>query len=161
MAAVGIGSAGLTVLLGITVAYRGSLVGSLLGDAVSLQARRVDYLAVAVTLALAAIAVADVGYLNMRERRNDLALLRAVGWTDGQLSRLIITEGTLIGLAGAVLGAGLGVAIAVVLQGSTPTTLWLLAGLTAGIGTLMSALASVAAALSLPRLVGTPSLTPD
>lgn len=161
MAAVGIGSAGLTLLLSISVAFRGSLVGSLLGDAVSLQARRVDYLAVAIILVLAAIAVADVSYLNMRERRNDLALLRAVGWTDGQLSRLITTEGAFIGLAGSVLGAGLGLAIAVVLEGSTPATLWLLAALAAGIGTLVSVLASLAAAQSLPRLVGTPSLAPD
>jgi putative ABC transport system permease protein len=97
----------------------------------------------------------------MRERRNDLALLAAIGWTDRQLGRLITTEGALMGLAGSLSGAALGLAIAAVLQGSAPTTLWLLAGLTAGIGTLVSTLASLAAALSLRRLVGTPSLTQD
>ncbi|HEV2888208.1 MAG TPA: ABC transporter permease [Jatrophihabitans sp.] len=161
MAGVGVGSAGLTVLLAITVAFRGSVVGSLLGDAISLQARRVDYLAVAVTLLLAAIAVADVSYLNMRERREDLALLRAVGWTDRQLGRLIIAEGMLIGVAGSVAGAGLGLAVTALLAGSVPGSLWLLAGLTGLVGTLLSALATQLAALSLPLLVGTPSLTAD
>jgi hypothetical protein len=161
MAAVGVSSAGLTVLLAITVAFRGSVVGSLLGDAVSLQARRVDYLAVAITLLLAAIAVADVSYLNMRERREDLALLRAVGWTDRQLGRLIIAEGMLIGAAGSAAGAGLGLAVTALLAGSVPGSLWLLAGLTGLVGTLASALATQLAALSLPLLVGTPSLTAD
>jgi putative ABC transport system permease protein len=161
MLAVGVGSAGLTLLLAITVAFRGSVVGSLLGDAVSLQARRVDYLAVLTTLVLAAIAVADVGYLNMRERRDDLALLRAVGWTDGRLGRLIITEGLLIGLGGSVAGAGLGLLTTAALAGSVPGSLWLLSCLTALTGTLISTLATLLAALPLPLLVRTPSLSQD
>jgi ABC-type antimicrobial peptide transport system permease subunit len=161
MAAVGVGSAGLTMLLAITVAFRGSVVGSVLGDAVSLQARRVDYLAVAVTVLLAAIAVADVSYLNIRERREDLALLRAIGWADRQLGRLIIAEGVLIGLAGSAVGAGLGLAVTALLAGSVPGSLWLLAALTALVGTLVSLLATLLAALSLPLLVRTPSQTAE
>lgn len=161
MAAVGVGSAGLTLLLAVTVTFRGSVVGSVLGDAISLQARRVDYLAVAITLLLAAVAVADVSYLNMRERREDLSLLRAVGWTGRQLGRLVVAEGALLGLAGAVAGAGLGVLVTAVLADSVPGSLWLLAGLTALGGTLLSASATALAALSLPLLVRTPSLTAD
>lgn len=161
MTAVAVGSAGLTGLLAITVAFRGSVVGSLLGDAISLQARRVDYLAVTITLLLAAIAVADVSYLNMRERREDLALLRAVGWTTRQLGRLITLEGLLIGLAGSVAGAMLGLAVTALLAGSIPGSLWLLAGLTALTGTVVSALATLLTALGLPWLVRAPSLTED
>lgn len=161
MTAVAVGSAGLTGLLAITVAFHGSVVGSLLGDAISLQARRVDYLAVTITLLLAAIAVADVSYLNMRERREDLALLRAVGWTTRQLGRLITLEGLLIGLAGSVAGAMLGLAVTSLLAGSIPGSLWLLAGLTALTGTVVSALATLLTALGLPWLVRAPSLTED
>ncbi|HEY0165525.1 MAG TPA: FtsX-like permease family protein [Jatrophihabitans sp.] len=161
MAAVALGSAGLTTVLAITMAFHGSMVGSLLGDVISLQARRVDYLAVAITLALAAVAVADVSYLNMRERREDLALLRAVGWTNLQLGRLITIEGVLIGLAGSAAGASLGLGVTALLAGSTPGALWLLAGLTMLTGVLVSALATLLAALSLPLLVGAPSLTED
>ena len=161
MAAVGVASAGLILLLAITVAFRGSIVGSLLGDAVSLQARRVDYLAVAITLVLAAIAVADVGYLNMRERQDDLALLRAVGWTSWRLGKLITTEGVLIGVAGSAAGAALGLAATALLAGSVPGSLWVLAGLTALAGTLISALASLLTAMTVPLLVRPPTLTRD
>ncbi|HEX8080241.1 MAG TPA: ABC transporter permease [Jatrophihabitans sp.] len=161
MTAVAVGSAGLTGLLAITVAFRGSVVGSLLGDAISLQARRVDYLAVSITLLLAAIAVADVSYLNIRERREDLALLRAVGWTSSQLGRLITVEGLLIGLAGSGAGALLGLTVTALLAGSVPSSLWLLAGLTALTGTVISVLATLLTALSLPWLVRAPSLTED
>lgn len=161
MAAVGVGSAGLVLLLAITVAFRGSIVGSVLGDTVSLQARRVDFLAVTITLVLGAIAVADVGYLNMRERQDDLALLRAVGWTSLRLGQLITTEGVLIGLAGSVAGAALGLSATALLAGSVPGSLWLLAGLTALAGTLISALASLLTAMTLPLLVRAPALTRD
>lgn len=161
MTAVAVGSAGLTGLLAITVTFRGSMVGSLLGDAISLQARRVDYLAVTITLLLAAIAVADVSYLNMRERREDLALLRAVGWTSHQLGRLITVEGLLIGLAGSVAGAVLGLTVTALLAGSIPSSLWLLAGLTALTGAGVCALATLLTALSVPWLVRAPALTED
>lgn len=161
MTAVAVGSAALTTLLAIAVAFHGSVVGSLLGDAISLQVRRLDYLAVAVTLLLAAVAVADVSYLNMRERRQDLALLRAVGWTNRQLGQLIIVEGALIGLAGAAAGAVLGLAVTALLAGFVPASLWALAGLTVLTGTMVSTLATLSAALSLPLLVRTPSLTED
>jgi len=143
------------------VAFRGSVVGSVLGDAISLRARRVDYLAVVVTLVLAAVAVADIGYLNMRDRRTDLALLRAVGWRGRQLVRLIGTEGLLIGAAGALAGAGLGLAVTVAVAGAVPPSLWLLAGLAALAGTVLSVLATLLAALGLPLLVRTPALSTD
>lgn len=159
MLAVCVGSAGLTALLAITVAFRGSVVGSVLGDAISLRARTVDYLAVLVTLVLAAVAVADVSYLNMRERREDLALLRAVGWTAGQLNRLIAGEGLLIGVVGSLAGAGLGLAITAAVAGSVPGSLWLLAGFIALGGTLAGMLAALLAALGMPLLLRAAVLT--
>ena len=161
MLAVGLGSAGLTALLAIAVAFRGSVVGSVLGDAISLRARTVDYLAVVVTLLLAAVAVADVSYLNMRERRDDLAVLRAVGWTAGQLTRLIAAEGLLIGVTGSVAGAGAGLALTAAVVGSVPAGLWPLAGLAALTGTLAGLLAALLAVLSLPALLRTPVLTAE
>ncbi len=161
MLAVGVGSAGLTALLAIAVAFRGSVVGSVLGDAISLRARTVDYLAVVVTLLLAAVAVADVSYLNMRERRDDLAVLRAVGWTAGQLTRLIAAEGLLIGVTGSLAGAGAGLAVTAAVVGSVPAGMWPLAGLAALAGSLAGVLAALLAALSLPALLRTPALTAE
>jgi len=63
-----VGVAGLTVLAAATAAFRGVVVGSLLGDAVAVQVRGVDYVAVAATVTLGVLAVADVVFLNIRER---------------------------------------------------------------------------------------------
>ena len=60
------------------------------------------------TLLLAVAAVADALYLNVRERAAELAALCTTGWSDLAVSRLVIYEGVLIELAGAVIGAGIG-----------------------------------------------------
>ena len=50
----------LTLLVAITLAFRGAVVGTLLGDVVAVQIRGVDYVAVAATVTLGVLAVADV-----------------------------------------------------------------------------------------------------
>jgi hypothetical protein len=60
---VAVGVAGLTVLAAVTAAFHGVVVGSLLGDAVAVQVRGVDYVAVAATVTLGVLAVADVVFL--------------------------------------------------------------------------------------------------
>ena len=47
-------------------------------------------------------------FLNIRERSGEIATLRGVGWGEAALARLVVTEGTIIGLAGSLAGAGLG-----------------------------------------------------
>jgi putative ABC transport system permease protein len=67
-----VGVAALTMLTAVTLAFRGTVVGSLLGNAVAVQVRGVDYVAVAATIALGVMAVADVLFLNIRERAAEL-----------------------------------------------------------------------------------------
>lgn len=138
--AVGVGA--LTLLIAITVTFRGVLVGSLLGQAVAVQIRGVDYIAVVTMVVLGAASVVDVLYLNIRERSAELATLRATGWRDGPLTRLIAYEGFGLGLAGSLVGAGLGVAAAAVFAGTLTVSLLLTA---LGCGTIGVALATVAA----------------
>jgi hypothetical protein len=130
-----IGVAALTMLLAITFAFRGTVTGTLLGEAVSLQARTVDYLAVAVTIVLGIVSVADVLYLNISERAGEIALFTAVGWTDPVLNRLVLTEAVGMGVIGGVLGAGLGLAGASLFAGGvTAAVAWCaVAALLAGI----------------------------
>lgn len=47
--------------------------------------------------------------MNLGERRRQLAILRALGTTRGQMTRLLLREAVLLGGAGTVLGMGLGV----------------------------------------------------
>lgn len=149
---IGVGVCALTLLLSVTVAFRGVLVGTLLGDAISVQTRAVDYLATAVVLALAAVAVADVLYLSVRERAAELAALQATGWTGRDVGRLILLEGTLTGLFGSVVGAGLGLAGAAVFANGLTASLLTAATMAVLAGTVLAGLAAAVPARLPGRL---------
>ncbi|GIH19839.1 FtsX-like permease family protein [Rugosimonospora africana] len=152
LAAVAVGTAGLTLLVAITLTFRGSLVGSVLGTAISLRARSVDYLAVAVAVLLAALAVADVIYLNMRDRYPELAVLYATGWTPTELWRLILLEAGLTAMAGAGLGGVIGLSVAAVFAGSVPLRLLAVTGATVVASAGVTVLATLVPTRALRRI---------
>ncbi|MFF3600481.1 FtsX-like permease family protein [Kitasatospora indigofera] len=148
---VAIGTCALTVLIGVTWTFRNALVGSLLGQAVSFQVRGIDYVAVATVVLLGALAVADVLYLGIRERAAELAALCAAGWDDRELGRLIVTEGALMGLLGALGGAAAGAAATATLAGALPAGIVATAAAVAAGGVLMTIVASLVPAALLRR----------
>ncbi|MEU7997872.1 FtsX-like permease family protein [Micromonospora sp. NPDC049060] len=150
--ALAIGVAALTLVTAAGYAFRGAIVGSLLGDTVSLSVRGADTMAAVATVLLGAAAVADVLYLNIRDRAAELATLRAVGWSDAALGRLIAYEGLALGLLGAVTGAGLGLAGAAWLVGALPGTLVAVAASVAATGVLVTSVAALVPAALLRRL---------
>jgi hypothetical protein len=147
-----VGVAALTLLTAVTVAFRGVVVGSLLGNAVAVQVRSVDYVAVAATVALGVLAVADVVFLNIRERAAELATIRSFGWPESALTRLVVTEGAVIGIAGSLAGAALGLAAAAVFAGQLPGSVFAAAAAVAVLGVLVTAGAAVLPAQLLRRL---------
>ncbi len=147
-----VGVTALTILAAVTIAFRGVVVGSLLGNAVAVQVRGVDYVAVTATVALGVLAVADVVFLNIRERAPELAAIRTFGWPESALSRLVITEGAIIGLAGSLAGAALGLAAAAQLAGQLPATLYLIAAAAVAGGLLVTTTAALLPAQALRRL---------
>jgi putative ABC transport system permease protein len=147
-----VGVTALTMLSAVTFAFRGVVVGSLLGNAVAVQVRGVDYVAVTATVALGVLAVADVVFLNIRERAPELAAFRAFGWRETALSRLVITEGAIIGLAGSLAGAALGLAAAAEFAGQLPATLYLIAAAAVAGGLLVTTTAALLPAQALRRL---------
>ena len=147
-----VGVSALTMLTAVTVAFRGVLVGSLLGNAVAVQVRGVDYVAVAATLALGVLAVADVVFLNIRERAAELAVIRTFGWRESALSRLVVTEGVIIGLAGSLAGAGLGLAAAANFAGQLPPGLYIVAVAAVAAGALVTGAAALLPAQALRHL---------
>jgi len=147
-----VGVAALTLLTAVTVAYRGVVVGSLLGDAVAVQVRGVDYVAVAATVALGVLAVADVVFLNIRERAAELATIRSFGWRESSLARLVVTEGAVIGTVGSLAGAAFGLAGAAEFAGQLPSGLFAAAGASATAGVLVTAAAALLPARLLSRL---------
>lgn len=114
-AGLALGVAAFTVLLSLTLAFRGEVAGSLLGDAVIARARAADYLSVALSLLLGAAGAVDVLVLSQRERAADLAVLRATGWTNRELARLALYEGLGLALLGGLTGAAAGLATVVTL----------------------------------------------
>lgn len=140
-----VGVAALTLLIAVTLAFRGTVVGSLLGNAVAVQVRGVDYIAVTATVALGVLAVTDVLFLNVRERASELAVIRALGWPESAIGQLIVAEGAVIGLAGSLAGAAAGLAAAAAFAGQFPARL-----LTAAAATVLTGVAVTVAAALLP-----------
>jgi ABC-type lipoprotein release transport system permease subunit len=156
-----VGVSALTVLLTIVVGFKGSVVGSVLGDAVSVQVRAVDLVAVGTIIGLSAVTIGDVLYLNVRERAAELAVLRAVGWSDGQVASLIGLEALWLGLLGAALGVSIGLAGAAVLTGGPNTASYTTAAGAFAAGVMITLAASVVPALLTRRLPAAELLAVD
>ncbi|MFC1434123.1 FtsX-like permease family protein [Streptacidiphilus sp. N1-3] len=146
-----LGVAALTLLAVVDLTFRGTVAGTLLGDAVTVQVQGGDYVAAAITALLGAATVADVLYIAIDERSAEYALLSATGWTDRLLATLVGYEALGLGLVGAVTGAAAAVGIAAVIDAPWRTALLLSASVGAG-GTLLALLAAVLPLRALRRL---------
>jgi ABC-type antimicrobial peptide transport system permease subunit len=147
-----VGVAALTMLAAVTLAFRGAIVGSLLGNVVAVQVRGADYIAVTATVALGVLAVVDVLFLNIRERAEELAAIRTFGWPESALGRLVVTEGAVIGLAGSLVGAAAGLAAAAEFAGQFPGRLLLAAIAAVLAGVVITVAAALLPAQLLRRL---------
>jgi hypothetical protein len=156
-----VGIAALTMLTAVTFAFRGVVVGSLLGDAVAVQVRGVDYVAAGATVVLGVLAVADVVFLNIKERSAELATIRAFGWRDTALARLVITEGAIIGIFGSLAGAAAGLGVAAWFAGQLPARLLATAAVAAIAGIIVTAAAALPPAAMLRRLPAAHSLAEE
>ena len=56
-----------------------------------------------------AFGIAAVLVVSIIQRSKDIGILRALGTTRGQVLRIFLIQGGLLGLAGAVIGAAIGV----------------------------------------------------
>jgi len=86
-----------------------------LKDEIDREVTRITALLTAVptvALIVAALGVANLMTANVTSRRKELAILRAVGATRGQILRMVIGEALVLGLLGSALGLGLGVHLA-------------------------------------------------
>jgi putative ABC transport system permease protein len=147
-----VGVAALTLLIGVTMAFRGAIGGTLLGGYVTVQVRGVDYVAVATTVTLGVLAIADALLISITERAPELATIRAFGWPERALRRMVITEGVLTGIAGSAVGAVIGLAGAAVFAGQLPPMLYAAAGTAATVGVLVTCAAALLPAHLLRRL---------
>ncbi len=118
-----------------------------------------------VAVLIAALAIVNTLTMNVIERVREIGVLRAVGMTRRQVWRSVVVEAGILGLAGALLGLGLGLAIGalmVVFAGGAfdlaVAVSWPVVGLTVGLGVSLSMLAAayparMAAGLPIIRAV--------
>lgn len=84
--------------------------------------RNLVYLNAAVTastilaVVIGAVIVADSMLLSLIERTRELGLLRAVGWSRVRMVRLLLGEGLILGLLGALLGVALSFLVTFILE---------------------------------------------
>ena len=74
-------------------------------------ARRVAFFVIGLLFLLAWLQVLATSVLIVAERRNDIAILGALGARPGSITSVFLLEGALIGLAGAVCGVATGLAL--------------------------------------------------
>ncbi|MEU1106243.1 ABC transporter permease [Streptomyces tibetensis] len=150
--ALAVGVAAVSLLTAVMWTFQGEVQGTLLGEAVSLEVRGVDVAAAALTAALGVFALADVLYLDSCERDGEFAMLRACGWADTEVMRLVVAQGAVIAVAGAVAGAVTGLGLTVAFTGSIPPGLPVAVGAVAVAGVLAAvAGCAVAAGLAVRR----------
>ena len=150
-AALALATAAATALTGLTLGFRGEVVGTLLGDAVAVRARTADVVAAAAMAMLALVAVADVLYLDVRERAKEIGALRAAGWGPSAVGRLVVTHGLAIGAIGSAAGAALGLASVALFADALPAGLLVAAAAVLLLGTACAGLAALVPAWLIGR----------
>ena len=83
-----------------------SLIKDYLGGSLSLLIRGAKFLAAIVIFTIALVA-ANTAAMTVRERRHEIAVMRAIGFTRGSIIWRVLVEGLAIGVTGGVLGCGL------------------------------------------------------
>ena len=103
-----------------------SRIQGAVGDALGRVFGLFDALAIVAVL-VAALGVVNTLAMGVVERVREIGVLRAIGMTRGQASRMVVVEAAILGLVGIVLGALTGIGVGAILLALT-------GGLTAGIG---------------------------
>ena len=147
-----LGVAALTVLVGIERDFQGTLVGTVLGSAISLQVRGTDFVALGLTLALSALSAADVLYLNLRERQAELVTLQTLGWSGRETRLLVELEALLLAFGAGLVGAAAGILIGRLILGVALGPLALGAAISAASALAAAFLSSLLPLLRLRRL---------
>jgi putative ABC transport system permease protein len=83
-----------------------ALIKEQVGGTLSLLVNGAKFLAAIVIFTIALVA-ANAAAMTVRERRHEIAVMRAIGFTRGSIIWRVLVEGLAIGVTGGVLGCGL------------------------------------------------------
>ncbi len=94
----------LTIMFSGLLAFRQALQGTLLGNYVLFQTQIPQIAGAVFAVLLTFLSVADLLLLQVRERQQEIGLLRAVGWRPTFVQRMFIQEGFILAVCGALPG---------------------------------------------------------
>lgn len=94
----------LALFIYITFRLKGIMYTSLLGEYVALEIGPIHYVAIVISMIIAMLTTAEILWQNVSERREEIALLQAIGWRIWSIRKLILAEGFFSGLFAAVFG---------------------------------------------------------
>lgn len=154
--ALGLGVTALTVLLAIQLTYAHDIGNNAMGGFLNSHLRGVDLLSAGLAIGLGAAAVADVTYLNLRERSGELATLAATGWQATHVRRVLLGEAGATAAAGAIAGGLVGLVLAAEAFGQLPAvTAAALAAAAGGVLIVLGVTAIVLGATTARPVAGT------
>lgn len=88
----------------VTFRLKGVLYATWLGEYVALEVGTMHYVAMGVALLIAILTTTEILWQNVNERRSQLAVLKATGWQDKLIRRIVLLEGLLTGLLAGIVG---------------------------------------------------------
>jgi len=115
----------LVVLVGVVVDRAGYLSGTLLGEYILVKVEGYHWMLVGVGFGLAAAGMGNALLAGVVERRGEIGVLKALGWRTGEVAKLFLMEGLVLGFVGGLVGVVLGIGAYLVLyQGVRVGLLW-------------------------------------
>jgi putative ABC transport system permease protein len=152
----------LVLMLSSVLALRQTLIGTLLGNFVLLQTAVPQIAGCVFAVLLTFLSVADLLLLQVRERRQEIGLLQALGWRGRIVQRLLMQEGLTPAIIGTVPGVlvALGILTAQhIVQNIIPPPFVALSAVLLMVG--VSALATIPALRTLNRMQVVDVLRPE
>lgn len=132
----------LVLLLMVTYDQRGFLAGSILGNYIAGNIAPYHYALIGIGFCLTSLSLMNSLVFGLLERRREVGMLKAAGWTNEQVASLFLGEGLIIGFSGGMIGSLLALAAFLGLYGRvSPSNYWVLA-----VGILMTAFVGLFAA---------------
>jgi len=111
----------LAVFLIITIRFQGILYLTYIGQFIAFEVGVVQYTAIIVALIIAILTTAEIMWQNIADRKEEVALLKAVAWRNRHIRYLIWFEGLIIGLIAAIIALIIAFTITWVLYQQIPT----------------------------------------
>ncbi|MFC0190509.1 ABC transporter permease [Fictibacillus aquaticus] len=83
----------LSIFVSITLRLQGIMYTTWLGQYISVEIGKVHYIAMGIAFCISILTTSEILWQNIAERRNEIALLKAIGWRSSTVRRLIWLEG--------------------------------------------------------------------